>query len=64
VLERGFVLVRGENGSVRRRADAVVSGERLSLGFVDGTRAAVADGPVAPKPKSRAKASGEQDSLF
>jgi exodeoxyribonuclease VII large subunit len=65
VLERGFVLVRGENGSVRRRAQSVNSGERLSLTFSDGARAAVAEGPAAPKTKSPAKSSsGGQDSLF
>ena len=65
VLERGFVLVRGESGSVRRRSDKVVSGETLSLTFVDGVRTAVASGPGAPKPKARARASkGDQDSLF
>jgi len=65
VLERGFVLVRGESGSVRRRSDKVVSGETLSLTFVDGVRTAVAGGPAAPKQKARAKASkGDQDSLF
>jgi exodeoxyribonuclease VII large subunit len=65
VLDRGFVLVRGEYGSVRRRAETVVSGEHLSLAFADGTRSAVADGPTTPKPKSRPKGSGGgQESLF
>jgi exodeoxyribonuclease VII large subunit len=36
VLERGFVLVRGEGGGVRRRAAAVVPGEALILSFADG----------------------------
>ncbi len=65
VIERGFVLVRGEDGAVRRRAKSVASGERLSLDFADGTRTAVADGPAPPKPKSRVKSSGGgQESLF
>ena len=65
VLERGFVLVRGEDGSVRRRAETVASGERLQLNFADGARTALAEGPAAPKPKSRAKSSGGgQESLF
>jgi exodeoxyribonuclease VII large subunit len=65
VLERGFVLVRGEGGRVRRRADTVAPGETLSLTFVDGVRTAVAGGPMAPKPKIRAKSEkGGQDSLF
>jgi exodeoxyribonuclease VII large subunit len=65
ILERGFVLIRGENGSVRRRAGMVASGERLSLTFADGTRTALAEGPAAPKPKPHAKSSGGgQESLF
>jgi exodeoxyribonuclease VII large subunit len=65
VLERGFVLVRGEGGKIRRRAEAVLAGETLALTFADGTRTAVAEGSVAPKMKKRAKKSDdEQDSLF
>jgi exodeoxyribonuclease VII large subunit len=65
VLERGFVLVRSEDGSVRRRANTVVSGEALSLTFADGIRSAVAGVPGAAKSKARAKTSkGGQDSLF
>ncbi len=65
VLERGFTLVRGEDGSVRRRAEAVAAGERLSLTFADGTRIALVDGPAASKSKSRSRTSGGgQDSLF
>ncbi|MGZ5937850.1 MAG: exodeoxyribonuclease VII large subunit [Rhizomicrobium sp.] len=65
VLERGFTLVRGEDGSVRRRAAAVAAGERLYLTFADGTRIALADGPAAPRLKSRTRMSGGgQDSLF
>jgi exodeoxyribonuclease VII large subunit len=65
VLDRGFALVRGENGQVRRRAETVVAGERLSLSFADGTRAAVAEGTSATKPKPRTKGpGGRQESLF
>jgi exodeoxyribonuclease VII large subunit len=65
VLERGFVLVRGEGGKIRRRAEAVVSGETLVLAFADGMRTAVAEGVAAPKMKKRSKkADDEQDSLF
>ncbi len=53
VLERGFVLVRGADGHVRRRAEVVVSGEALSLTFVDGAREAVAGGTPAAKPASK-----------
>jgi len=65
VLERGFVLVRAEDKSVRRRAQSIIQGERLSLTFSDGSRTAVAEGTAAPKPKSRAISSGGgQESLF
>jgi exodeoxyribonuclease VII large subunit len=50
VLERGFALVRGADGHVRRRAEAVRSGERLSITFADGTRDAVASGAPAEAP--------------
>src|ERR1700744_2732409 len=36
VLERGFALVRGENGAVHRRAATLKPGETLSLTFADG----------------------------
>ncbi len=72
VLERGFVLVQGEDGKVRRRAQAVVAGERLTLTFSDGKTGAVAapdDGASAPEgPKSqrprRATPQGSQGKLF
>jgi exodeoxyribonuclease VII large subunit len=64
-LERGFALVRSEDGSIRRRAAQISSGEVLSLTFADGGVAAVASGPAAPgKPKSRRKPTGNQGSLF
>jgi exodeoxyribonuclease VII large subunit len=67
VLDRGFALVRGADGKIRRRADAVKAGERLSLTFADGEREAVAGGtpPTAPAPKARVtKPSGNQGDLF
>ena len=36
VLSRGFVLVRGPDGELKRRAAAVKSGESLTLTFSDG----------------------------
>jgi exodeoxyribonuclease VII large subunit len=64
-LERGFALVRGEDGTIRRRAGQVTSGEALSLTFADGDVAAMASGPaVMGTPKSRGKAGGNQGSLF
>jgi exodeoxyribonuclease VII large subunit len=62
-LDRGFALVRGEDGKIRRRAAQIASGEGLSLTFADGGVGAVATG-VPPKPKSRGKPSGGQGSLF
>lgn len=50
VLSRGFVLVRGKDGALRRRAAAVDEGERLTLTFADGEVKAVRDGAL---PKSR-----------
>jgi exodeoxyribonuclease VII large subunit len=66
VLERGFALVRGADGRIRRRAEAVKAGENLSLTFADGARDAVAGGaasPAQPKPRA-AKPSGNQGDLF
>ncbi len=65
VLERGFALVRGEDGSVRRRADSILSGEALRLTFVDGDVAAVAgEGDGKPKPATKKKRGVDQGSLF
>ncbi|HEY5336766.1 MAG TPA: exodeoxyribonuclease VII large subunit [Rhizomicrobium sp.] len=67
VLERGFALVKGADGAIRRRADAIPAGERLTLTFVDGAREATAGGaPSAPTAiKSRAtKPSGGQGTLL
>jgi exodeoxyribonuclease VII large subunit len=63
-LDRGFALVRGEDGTIRRRAGQVAPGERLTLTFSDGDQAAIADGTTTPKPKSKPKAGGGQGSLF
>jgi exodeoxyribonuclease VII large subunit len=64
VLERGFALVRGEDGTVRRRAEAVQSGESLTLTFADGEARAVA-GTSDGKPKMPKKKRGvDQGSLF
>jgi exodeoxyribonuclease VII large subunit len=66
VLERGFALVRGEDGHVRRRASTIVAGEHLSIVFADGAAGATADRDAAPaKPKAAAKPrTGGQGSLF
>ena len=48
VLERGFALVKGADGSVRRRAAGVKSGEALNLSFADGEVGAVAGKGATP----------------
>jgi exodeoxyribonuclease VII large subunit len=61
VLERGFALVRGEDGAVRRRAGAIANGEALTLTFLDGDTKVVA----GDKPKqSKKKQGADQGSLF
>lgn len=45
VLERGFALVRGSDGVLKRRAAAVSSGEELIVTFADESTSAVAIGP-------------------
>lgn len=69
VLERGFVLVRGEDGKIRRRAAAVKAGESLALAFADGTAKATAEGsaektPPLPRKPSTGGKSGGQGKLF
>lgn len=59
VLERGFALVRGVDGTIRRRAANVAPGESLSLIFADSTVEATAKGAA---PDSRGK--GRQGTLF
>ena len=64
VLARGFALVRGADGTLRRRAAAVIPGERLLLTFGDGVAPAVA-GEGGHKPKSGVKKTGgNQGDLF
>ena len=61
-LERGFALVRSEDGTIRRRASAVKSGEGLSLTFADGSVEAVAAGPrgrTKSPPKTTASSQGD-----
>jgi exodeoxyribonuclease VII large subunit len=69
VLARGFALVKDADGMVIKRAAEVVSGMALSLEFADGTADAVAtSGTPQPKavakPAAKAKAPGNQGSLF
>jgi exodeoxyribonuclease VII large subunit len=64
VLSRGFALVRGEDGDLKRAASAIRPGERLELAFADGQRQAIAEGTPAPKPKKPIPQSGSQGSLL
>jgi exodeoxyribonuclease VII large subunit len=56
VLERGFALVRDEQGQPLHAATNVGSGQRLSIEFADGRVDATADGEGTPaaKPKPAA----------
>ncbi|MBI1366291.1 MAG: exodeoxyribonuclease VII large subunit [Alphaproteobacteria bacterium] len=68
VLERGFALVRAENGALIRSAAAAKSGAHVRLRFADGERGAVIDGEAAPaakqsKPAAK-KPAAKQKSLF
>ena len=67
VLERGFALVRGADGTVRRRAAALQPGEGLTLTFADGDAPARAGpaGESAERAKPAKKKLGtDQGSLF
>jgi exodeoxyribonuclease VII large subunit len=61
VLERGFVLVRGEGGAIRRRAASIKSGEHLTLAFADGEKHVTAEGA---SPHRTPRAPGDQGKLF
>jgi len=64
VLERGFALVRGEDGAVRRRAGSIQSGESLTLTFADGEARATAGEGEAKAKSPRKKHPTDQGSLF
>jgi exodeoxyribonuclease VII large subunit len=69
VLERGFALVRGVDGTPLRRAAAVQSGQALEIEFADGRARATAQGAPSiapiPPPRRRRRGGGEgQGNLF
>ncbi|MFC3695322.1 exodeoxyribonuclease VII large subunit [Chenggangzhangella methanolivorans] len=72
VLDRGYALVRGVDGSLVRRASEIDAGQPLSLVFADGEAQAVATDGAAPPPQRPAKRKAEaqktepprQDDLF
>jgi exodeoxyribonuclease VII large subunit len=53
VLARGFALVRGTDGRVKRRAESVKAAETLTLTFADGETKAVAAGRSEARPPRR-----------
>jgi exodeoxyribonuclease VII large subunit len=61
VLERGFALVTGADGKLRRRASQIKAGEHLHLTFADGETGALAEGTAKSRVK---KTPGDQGSLF
>ena len=61
VLERGFALVKGADGKLRRRAADIKPGEHLYLTFADGDSNVLADGAAKHRVK---KPGGDQGSLF
>ena len=68
MLQRGFVLVRDEEGGVVRSARQVAAGDALHLHFADGQVTAIACGDEPPKKRPPAAkkppARGGQGSLF
>jgi exodeoxyribonuclease VII large subunit len=67
-LERGFALVRGGDGNIRRRAATVVPGEKLTVTFADDEVTVQASGtelrPVAAKPERSRRSPGDQGTLL
>jgi exodeoxyribonuclease VII large subunit len=64
VLARGFALVRGADGALRRRAAALLPGESLTLVFADGEAGVEAGGQKPEKPPRPKKSAADQGSLF
>jgi exodeoxyribonuclease VII large subunit len=65
VLARGFALVRGADGALKRRASAVKPAEALTLTFSDGEAKAMAGGTAPPRPKGMGLFRGKgQGDLF
>jgi exodeoxyribonuclease VII large subunit len=62
VLARGFALVRGSDGALKRRAAAIRPGEALTLGFADGEAKVTAAGKAetrTAKPQAKPKGQGD-----
>jgi exodeoxyribonuclease VII large subunit len=64
VLNRGFALVRGADGVLKRRAADIRSSENLTLTFADGEVGAVAKGKQAAKRDASPSPKARQRDLF
>lgn len=66
ILERGYAVVIGADGTLLKRAADVVSGADLSLKFADGIAQATATGarPRTARPGPRSRVGEGQGSLF
>jgi exodeoxyribonuclease VII large subunit len=67
VLERGFVMVHREDGTLVRAAKDLSAGDAVELTFADDKQRAVIDpshSAEAPKTKAKPKPPGDQGSLF
>jgi exodeoxyribonuclease VII large subunit len=53
ILARGFALVRGADGALKRRAAMLTAGETLTLIFADGEAKTAAAGRVEARPSRR-----------
>jgi exodeoxyribonuclease VII large subunit len=65
-LARGFAVVRGADGTLKRRAAAIAPGEALALVFVDGEVQATAagDSETSPRKAKPRRTPGDQGSLL
>jgi exodeoxyribonuclease VII large subunit len=64
VLARGFALVTGADGTLKRRMVAVKTGETLTLTFADGEVGAVSKGKQSPKHGISLRPKATQGDLF
>src|SRR5262249_45503420 len=65
VLERGFVMVHREDGTLVRAAKDLNAGDTIDLTFADDHKKAVIDPPQeTAKPRAKPKPGGDQGNLF
>ena len=66
-LDRGFAIVRNEDGDLIRSRDIAAATSEMTVTFADGDVAVTPSGAAAPKgrkPKATPSKKGEQGSLF